>query len=247
MRIRTIKIIAEYDGANYHGWQRQKNVITIQQLLEEAIGRVTREDVTVIGAGRTDARVHGRNQSAHFKINSLIGTRNLLLGINSLLPEDIVVKELKEMDEVFHARFDVKSKVYMYQIYNAPVRSALYRDYSWHVRAPLDLKKMEECFPILKGTHDFSSFCGKKEADVNCVRTIKDIYINKVHPERIRIFIEADGFLRYMARAIVGTMVEIGMGRRVPQDLFVILDARERGRAGITAPPQGLSLMEVRY
>ena len=247
MRIRNIKITAEYDGANYHGWQRQKNALTIQQLLEEAIGSVTGENVTVMGAGRTDARVHARNQSAHFKITSLIGTRNLLLGINSLLPKDVVVKELKEMNEAFHARFDVKSKVYMYQIYNAPVRSALYRDYAWHVRAPLDLEKMEECFPILKGTHDFSSFCGKKEGDVDCVRTIKDLYIKNKDPEKMRIFIEADGFLRYMARSIVGTMVEIGMGRRMPRDLSVILGARERGRAGITAPPHGLFLVEVKY
>ena len=247
MTIRTIKIIAEYDGTNYHGWQRQKNILTIQQLLEEAIGRVTGENVTVIGAGRTDAHVHASNQSAHFKINSLIGTRNLIFGMNSLLPNDIVVKELKEVDEVFHARFDVKSKVYMYQIHNAPVRSALYRDYAWHVRAPLDLEKVEKCLPILRGTHDFSSFCSKKVGDVNCVRNIKDIYIKNKHPEQMRIFIEADGFLRYMARTIVGTMVEIGMGRRVPHDLCDILEARERGRAGITAPPQGLFLVEVKY
>ena len=245
--MRNIKIIAEYDGTNYHGWQRQKGLLTLQQLLEESIGQITGENVTVIGAGRTDARVHAHNQSAHFKINSLIGTRNLLLGINSLLPTDVVVKELKEMDEVFHARFDVKSKVYMYQIHNAPVRSALYRDYAWHVRAPLDLEKMNKCFSVLKGTHDFSSFCGKKGSDVSCVRTIKDVCIEKTCPELMRIFIEADGFLRYMARTIVGTMVEVGMGRRMPKDLSDILAARDRGRAGITAPPHGLFLIEVKY
>lgn len=247
MRIRNIKIIAEYDGTNYHGWQRQKGLLTIQQLLEESIGRVTGENVKVIGAGRTDAHVHAHNQSAHFKINSLIGTRNLLLGINSLLPNDVVVKELKEMDEAFHARFDVKSKVYMYQIFNAPVRSALYRYYAWHVRTPLDLEKMNKCFSVLKGAHDFSSFCGKKGGDVSCVRTIKDIRIEKTHPELMRIFIEADGFLRYMARTIVGTLVEIGMGKRIPHDLPDILEARERKWAGITAPPFGLFLVEVKY
>ncbi|HLA05020.1 MAG TPA: tRNA pseudouridine(38-40) synthase TruA, partial [Syntrophales bacterium] len=136
--MRNLKIIVEYDGSGYHGWQRQEGLTTVQQILEESIGRITREKITVVGSGRTDAGVHALNQSAHFKTSSCIGARNLLLGINSLLPHGVVVKELKEMDGLFHARFDVKSKVYLYQIFNNPVRSALYRNYAWHVRAPLD-------------------------------------------------------------------------------------------------------------
>jgi len=245
--MRNLKIIVEYDGSGYHGWQRQEGLTTVQQILEESIGRITGEKITVVGSGRTDAGVHALNQSAHFKTSSCIGARNLLLGINSLLPHGVVVKELKEMDGLFHARFDVKSKVYMYQIFNSPVRSALYRNYAWHVRAPLDFCNMEKGLCLLKGIHDFSSFCGKKEDDLNCVRTIKESRLEKAEGDFIRIFLEADGFLRYMVRSIVGTLVEIGGRKRNPDDLPDILAAKDRSRAGITAPPQGVFLMEVKY
>jgi tRNA pseudouridine38-40 synthase len=245
--MRNIQIIVEYDGTAYHGWQRQKSLPTIQQLLEDSIGRVTQERVTVIGAGRTDAGVHALNQSARFMTSSNLGTKSLLMGINSLLPYDVVVKELNEMGELFHARFDVKSKIYLYQIFNAEVRSVLYRNYAWHVRAPLDLHAMEEGLDILKGVHEFSSFCGKKDADADCIRTITDAHIEKKNHELVRIYIEADGFLRYMVRTIVGTLVEVGLGKRMPLELADILEAKDRKSAGITAPPHGLFLIEVKY
>lgn len=245
--MRNLKMAVEYDGTAYHGWQRQNGQRSVQQLLEDIIGRITQERVTVIGSGRTDAGVHALNQSAHFKTESRIDARSLLLGINSLLPQDIAVKELKDTDELFHARYDVKSKIYMYQIYNAPVRSALYRNYAWHVRSPLEVSKMAAGLSLLKGLHDFSSFCGKKEIDINCVRTIKEASIEIKNPDLLRIRLEADGFLRYMVRNIVGTLVEVGRGKRSPGELLDILHCKERNSAGITAPPQGLFLVEVFY
>jgi tRNA pseudouridine38-40 synthase len=245
--MRNLKITVEYDGACYHGWQRQKGHATIQQLLEDGIAQITRKKATVIGSGRTDSGVHALNQVAHFKTNSSIDMRSLLLGINSLLPFDVVVKDLREVEAGFHARYDVRSKVYIYQIFNGPVRSALYRNYAWHVLSPLDLAKMEEGLSFLKGVHDFSSFCGKRKGYADCVRRIMDARIESAAGNLIKIFIEADGFLRYMVRAIVGTLIWVGTGKIKPSEIIDILEARDRKRSGITAPPHGLFLAEVRY
>lgn len=245
--MRNLKLVVEYDGAGYHGWQRQRNLTTVQQVLEDIVCRITRERVTLFASGRTDAGVHALKQTAHFKTGTGISAPNLLAGINSLLPDDIVVKELQEVAESFHARFDVKSKVYMYQIFNCPTRSALYRHYAWYVRTPLDLIEMGKGLAVLQGRHDFTAFCGKKEADYNCIRTITDARLEKSAAGIIRIYLEADGFLRYMVRSVVGTLVEVGRGKRTAEELLNILQAQERTSAGITAPPQGLFLVEVKY
>ena len=245
--MRNLKMIVEYDGSGYYGWQRQKNRPTVQQVLEESLCRITGEKTAVYGSGRTDTGVHALNQSAHFKTNSAIGAANLLAGLNSLLPRDIVIKELKEVTASFHARFDVTSKTYMYQIYNGPIRPVMDRPFTWHVRTPLDLGKMERGLSFLRGCHDFSAFCGKKEDDADCVRTITGARLETKSAEMIRIYLEADGFLRYMVRTIVGTLVEIGRGKRLPEELAAILQAKDRKYAGITAPPQGLFLLEVKY
>src|SRR5665648_199315 len=140
--MRNVMIVCEFDGTAYHGWQRQLNGITVQEVLEERIGIITQEEIRLTASGRTDAGVHALNQVANFKTKSVIGCENLLKGINSLLPADIVVKVLQDADEDFHARYSAKNKVYVYRIFNNPVRSALYRSYSWHLRAPLDLRAM---------------------------------------------------------------------------------------------------------
>jgi tRNA pseudouridine38-40 synthase len=245
--VRNLKMVVEYDGAGYHGWQRQRDLATVQQALEDNVFRITRERVAIFGSGRTDAGVHALRQTAHFKTSSGISASNLLAGMNSLLPDDIVVKELQEVSESFHARFDVKSKVYMYQIFNSPTRSALYRQYTWYVRTPLDLIAMGKGLSVLKGRHDFTAFCGKKEGDYNCIRTVTDVRLEKMTSGIISIYLEADGFLRYMVRSVVGTLVEVGRGKRTPEELLNVLEAKERRSAGITAPPQGLFLMEVKY
>lgn len=245
--MRNLKMIVEYDGRGYHGWQRQKDLRTVQQVLEESIGRITGERAAVCGSGRTDTGVHALNQSAHFKTSSSLGVKNLLAGLNSLLPHDIVIKELQEVRSSFHARFDVKSKTYMYQIFNGPIRPVLYRPYTWHVRTLLDLGRMENGLSFLQGCHDFSAFCGKKKDDTDCVRTIIYARLENKGSGIIRIYLEADGFLRYMVRSIVGTLVEIGRGKRTPEELADILKTKDRKHAGATAPPQGLFLLDVKY
>jgi tRNA pseudouridine38-40 synthase len=245
--MRNIRLVIEYDGAAYCGWQRQENGISIQQVLEESIGRMTGEEIRVIASGRTDAGVHALGQVAHFRTVTRLGVRNLLMGINSLLPPDIAVREVCDVPPSFHARFDALSKVYLYRICNRPVRSALERNTAWFIWEPLDLARIAEALPVFEGTHDFSSFCSTHTDSPDRVRTIFVITAEKDSPGMIHISIEADGFLRYLVRTIVGALVDIGRGKGSAQDLAGILALKDRRRAGLTAPPQGLFLKEVKY
>ncbi len=244
--MRNVRIVCEYDGTSYHGWQIQPNSITIQEVLERKIGIITQETVQLTGSGRTDAGVHALNQVAHFRTESEIPCENLLKGINSLLPGDIVVKDLREMNQNFHARYSAKSKIYLYRIFNSPIRTALHRNYSWHVRALLDVDAMREAAMVLNGRYDFSSFCASGCDSENHVRTIIGTSVT-VKGDMILLTIEANGFLRYMVRNIAGLLVDVGKGIVTPARFREILDAADRTQAAITAPPQGLFLKEVRY
>lgn len=245
--MRNIRIILEYDGTRYHGWQRQPNGITIQQTLEDVIRRITQERVMLFGSGRTDAGVHALNQIANFRTSSSIECYNLMRGINSLLPYDIVIKELTEVDDYFHARYSAKSKVYIYQICNSHVRPALMKNYSWHVYEALDQGLMEKALRLLMGTKDFSSFCGANDDVSDHVRTVMAVDIKKKNNDVIIITIEANGFLRHMVRNIVGTLVDVGKRKLSIAGFAEIIEAMDRTKAGVTAPPQGLFLKEVRY
>ena len=244
---RNIKMILEYEGTRYHGWQRQANGLTVQEVLEEGISTITQEDIRVIGSGRTDAGVHALGQVANFRTNSNIGPRGLLQGINSLLPWDIVVKELAEADTSFHSRYKAKSKTYMYQIYRGAVRSALYRDYAWFIHDTLDIEKMKEAAQLLLGTFDFASFCAANCGIKNHVRTVMAVDMIMDRRGMLRFCIEADGFLKYMVRNIVGTLVDVGRGKLSKAELMNIVAAKDRRRAGQTAPAHGLFLKEVKY
>ncbi len=245
--MRNFKIIVEYDGTAYCGWQRQENGLTIQQVLEETIQLITNEKVTVIGSGRTDAGVHALNQVAHFKSSSLLPVDNIYRGINSVLPPDIVVKELEEVTDDFHAQHDVKSKVYIYKICNQRLRPALGRNFFWFIRFPLDLALMKEASHYLIGTHDFSCFCATGTDVKDRVRTIIDMEIKTGDEGLIEIKVESHGFLKYMVRNIIGTLVEVGRGKRKPEEMKVIIESRNRKSAGVTAPACGLFLKEVKY
>jgi tRNA pseudouridine38-40 synthase len=246
--MRNIKMVIEYDGTAYCGWQRQTNAVTIQQVLEEAVRTMTREErLFVIGSGRTDAGVHALAQAVNFRTAARIPVESFLRGLNSLLPADIAVKELAEVHASFHARYDVKSKVYCYQIWNQAVRAPLLLNYSWFVRPHLSLDRMTEALAHFRGTHDFSSFCAAGDASTNHRRTVLAACIEEKRPGMVRITVEADGFLRHMVRNIVGTLVEVGQGRREAADVPRLIACRDRARAGVTAPPQGLFLKEVIY
>ena len=245
--MRNFKMIVEYDGTAYCGWQRQENGLTIQQVLEEAIQLITGEKVTVIGSGRTDAGVHALNQVAHFKSNSRLPVHNIYRGMNSVLPPDIVVKELEEVTDDFHAQHDVKSKVYVYKICNQRLRPVLGRNYFWFIRFPLDLERMRKAAQFLIGTHDYSCFCATGTHVKDRVRTIIDIEIKTCDDGLIEIKLESHGFLKYMVRNIIGTLIEVGRGKRKPEEMKVIIESRNRKIAGVTAPACGLFLKEVKY
>lgn len=245
--IHYFKMILEYDGTAYCGWQRQKNGLSIQQILEEKIECITREKVTVIGSGRTDAGVHALNQVAGFKSSTNLTSEILYRAINGLLPPDIVVKNLEEVNADFHPRYSAHGKTYVYKIYNNRLRPALGRNYVWFIRYPLDLTSMKQAGDYLIGRHDFSCFCasGTNVKDRN--RTVTNLSFDSGNNGLLNITIEAQGFLKYMVRNIVGTLVEIGSGKRQPEEMKNIIESRNRNIAGITAPACGLYLKEVKY
>jgi tRNA pseudouridine38-40 synthase len=245
--MKYLRMIIEYDGTGYYGWQRQSGDITIQQVLEETLQRITGEKVTLYGSSRTDAGVHALHQVAHFRTSSRIPERNLLLGLNSLIPRNIVVKDLTEVDEEFHARYSARSKTYFYRIFNSDVRPALHRNYCWYVFMPLDVGRMAEAALILKGVNDFSAFCSAQTDAKSPVREVYDARFEREDRFFLRFSVEANGFLRHMVRTIVGTLVDVGKGKINAVDFRGILESRDRKRAGVTAPPQGLFLSGVKY
>jgi tRNA pseudouridine38-40 synthase len=244
--MRTLKLVLEYDGSNYCGWQVQGEAPTIQGVLEQALAEVLGERVRVHGAGRTDARVHALGQVASFSTASKLPAEVLPRALNSLLPRDVAVLEAHEAPADFHARYSARGKVYVYRILNRSVRSPLRLRYVWHLPQRLDVAAMQAAATYLHGRHDFSSFRAAGSEVQTCERTITELAIAE-EGEEIVVRCAADGFLRHMMRNIVGTLVEVGRGWRRPEDMPGLLTARDRRQAGITAPPQGLCLVAVLY
>ena len=244
--MRNIKLTIEYDGTGYHGWQIQPNVETIQGTIEGKLAQITGETVRLVASGRTDAGVHATGQVAHFKTHSSLNVLSFLKGLNSLLPEDIRVKDVEEVEEAFHARFSAKGKVYEYRIFIGEVRSPFHRHFSWFVPGKLDLASMREAAMKLKGSHDFSSFCSTGSDHLSHIREIYTIDVG-IRRDLIIIGVEANAFLKQMVRNIVGTLVEVGRRKLTPSQFGDILEARDRRRAGIAAPAQGLFLVRVNY
>ena len=245
--VRNIKLKVEYEGTNYLGWQRQPQGMTIQQALEEAIERITGVMPTVTGASRTDARVHARGQVANFKTESSLPLERLRGALNAVLPRDIVIREAAEATEDFNSRFSALSKLYHYTVWNDPIRPALERNSVWHVRHPLDAELMQQAANLLIGTRDFACFQSANAASETTARTVMRASWRTDSPGKLIFAIEADGFLYNMVRAIVGTLVGVGAGKVSIEQFRKILESADRRKAGRTAPPQGLCLMEVRY
>lgn len=242
----TFKITLEYDGTNYHGWQIQPNLPTIQGTIEAAIRKVAQHDVDVIGAGRTDTGVHALGQVAHFSTTARLTAEEWHRALNGLLPVDIAVLAVEQVPETFHARFSAKSKLYRYQILTRVHRSALSRAKILHYPYPLDLESMQEASHTLVGTHDFSSFQGSPTDTDNPVCTVTRLTIEQFGDE-IRFEVEANRFLKQMVRAIVGTLLEVGRGKLKAGEVTEILAAKDRTKAGPTAPAHGLYLVRVDY
>lgn len=236
------KMIISYDGTRYKGFQAQINELTIEDELNKAISRLFKESIRVIGSGRTDAGVHAIGQCVHFDTNNYINPTSLKNGLNSILPEDIVVKEIENVDESFHARFSATSKEYRYYI--SKKNNPITRNYTNYIYN-LDIDKMKEAIKLFEGTHDFkgfSFFVPHKPTE----RTIFEATINDLG-DYIEIIFKGNGFLKYMVRIMVGTLIEIGLNKRNINSINDVFEKKDRGLAGKTALPKGLFLFKVNY
>ena len=240
------KLILEYDGAAYHGWQVQPGLPTIQGLLQEALGRLAGGPVPVRGAGRTDAGVHALGQVASFEAPIALAPRTLQRALNALLPRDIVVLQAAEAAPDFDARFSARSKTYRYTLLRREYPSAWHAGRVLFVPYALDAPAMMEATGAIVGCHDFSAFRAGTCAAKSPVRTVHDARW-RLEGDCWHFEITANAFLQHMVRILVGTLLEVGRGRRMPASLAELLAARDRRRAGKTAPPHGLCLVEVHY
>ena len=244
--MRNIKLTISYDGTDFHGWQRQPGLRTVQNVLEEALEQLTQARPATNASGRTDAGVHALGQVVHFFTASRHSPEVFAKALNALLPRDLRVLEARDMPQSFHSTLDARSKRYRYVIDNATIASPFELRYSWHVIRRLDVDVMRLAGQALLGRHDFRSFETEWPNRTSSVRTIVDLEVSRSEP-LVSIEVEADGFLYNMVRTIAGTLVLVGTGKRPPSWVGEVLRAENRVVAGPTAPPQGLFLVRVRY
>ncbi|HJX34124.1 MAG TPA: tRNA pseudouridine(38-40) synthase TruA [Desulfatiglandales bacterium] len=244
---KNLKMIVEYDGTRYHGWQRQKGDLTIQTVIEDSIRTMVGERVTLTGSGRTDTGVHALYQVCNFITGSGIKPDSMKRGLNSLLPDDIRIRRIEYVPLDFHARYSAKSKVYEYRILNRKDANVFSRHYTWHIRDELDIEAMRRSISVLIGRHDFSSFRSSPSVNKDPVREMIRAELHGPRQGLISFLFEANGFLRHMVRNIIGTVVEVGKGKISLDEFQVIFQSHNRINAGIKAPPQGLFLKMVKY
>ena len=236
------RCIVQYDGTRYEGWQKQKRTEeTIQGKLEKTLRKITGEEVQVIGAGRTDAGVHSLGQVVNFHLKGRLET-----ALNGYLPDDIALKHMETAEERFHSRFGALEKTYRYRIRTSTEKNVFERRFVWQYGKPLDVEAMKKAAAFLIGTYDFTSFCGNKKMKKSAVRCISKIKMKEIKGE-LQIDFTGDSFLQGMVRILAGTLVEVGEGKRKAESIPVVLESRNREKAGFTAPPQGLILVSVRY
>ena len=244
--MRNIKLIIEYDGTEYHGWQRQPELATIQEEVEKAIYQVTKEKVEVIGSSRTDAGVHAKGFVANFKTESRVPSNKFNEALNIKLPDDISIIKSEEVNAEFHSRFDAKGKTYEYVLLNRRAQGALMRGYNYHVKFDLNFEEMIKACEYFKGTHDFIGFKSQGGSAKTTTRTIYDLKLEKIE-DFIKISITGDGFLYNMVRIIVGTLIDVGRGRIRSSEIEELILKKDRNLAGPCVPARGLVLKEVYY
>lgn len=256
-----ILLTISYDGTKYYGWQRQKDKMTVQQRVEEALSELYNQEIEILGASRTDAGVHAMSQKATYSvIEPIIPVERITRAINHLLNDDVIITKCEEIGEEFHPQHSAKAKTYSYTILNSENQEPLLRNYTWNVKRNLDIEKMQEATKYFIGTHDFSSFRATGGQAKTTVRTIYDL---KIHEEpttftknmanvsydnrKIVITVTGNGFLYNMVRIIAGTLMYVGNGKIKPCEIADIINSLDRKKAGVTAPPQGLCLMNIEY
>jgi len=255
--MRNIRLVIAYDGTDYHGWQRQPGVATVQEILETRIAKIVGKPVQIYGSGRTDAGVHAAGQVANFQTACRIPCKSLRIALNNLLPPSVRVRRAQEVHGEFHARYDAHSKTYRYRILQSPVCPPFLWRFVHHYPYALNRPQMAKAARRFEGEHDFTSFAGadhgtsggrNAEQEVSNVRRIFASRLVERRDLSLLVYeVSGSGFLHHMVRNIVGTLIEVGTGKLSPDDLVPILAARDRGRAGPTAPARGLCLVKVEY
>ena len=245
--MRNIKMIIEYDGTSYCGWQRQPNGDTIQEIIENSLKKITGQDINLIASGRTDAGVHAVQQVANFRTESNIAVDKLALALNSVLPKDISVVYTVDVDEDFHAQYDALRKTYVYKILNRRFRSSINLNRVWHIPDNLNIKLMNSAARSLKGKHDFSVFSKSGSTVKTTTREIFEAYFISVSNEILEFHITSNGFLKGMVRLIVGTLVNVGREKLSVNDFKHILKSGMKNKFVKSAPPHGLYLAKVEY
>jgi tRNA pseudouridine38-40 synthase len=248
--MRTLRLTLAYDGTDYAGWQVQPDRITVQEVVEKALEKITGSPVRILASGRTDAGVHALGQVASFRSETHLSTDILQRALNGELPPDVAVLDVSEAPQGFHPIRDAICKRYRYIIHDGPVRDVLARRYAWQYRRRLDAESMHEAAGKLAGTHDFAAFQSSGAPRRSTVRTIFDVSVKRGRggqSDVVTLEVEADGFLYNMVRAIVGTLVDVGRGARPESWVSQVLASGDRSQAGLTAPPQGLFLVHVTY
>ena len=244
--MRNIRLDLCYDGTRYKGWQRLPGAdATIQGKLETALSRILGEPIEVSGSGRTDAGVHAKGQVANFHCESTLPTEEILLSLRRYLPEDIGIYSCRDVSPRFHARLNAREKTYCYRIWVSREPCVFQRRFVTVMEEPLDTAAMMQAAELLLGEHDFSAFCGNAKMKKSTVRLLRSIQIQREGPE-LRLYFTGNGFLHYMVRILVGTLVEVGRGQRDPESVSALFGGK-RSEAGFLAPPQGLCLEEVFY
>lgn len=245
--MKNIKLIIEFDGSNFCGWQRQPKGRTVQKVIETAIFKATGEEILINGSSRTDAGVHARAMVANFFTDSTIPGDKFREAINTRLPEDVSIIKSEEVREDFHARYSSKGKTYSYTIVNRYERLSLGHQYLYHYRYNLDIEAMRKACEYFIGIHDFKAFMSPGSSIKTTVRNVTDLFIEQEDQDKIKIFISADGFLYNMVRIIVGTLIKVGNGKLKAEEIESIIKEGNRKRAGMCVPPNGLILEKVFY
>jgi tRNA pseudouridine38-40 synthase len=242
----NIKVVLEYDGSGFAGWQQQAHGRTVEAELKRALRAITGQDHKVYAAGRTDAGAHAEGQVVSFQTDGRISARRLVAALNAKLPADVAVLSAEEMPDEFHARYSARWRRYRYRYLDRPSRPALERGRCWQIRGPLDVDAMSQAAKALVGRHDWSSYCSASEPADARVREMRSARVTR-HGNVVELELVAEGFLRGLARSIAGALAEVGRGRRPPEWVGEVLSARDRRKAAKTAPAGGLTLMEVIY